>query len=370
MLGDNPASPIWRAERGGIVPGPIIAVVGDANAQRTFSPPMKDPAMAKLAARELGRELARKGARLLVYGGPFIESDVVTGFVEGKPAEDRSILMWYTRNQEPPPFAEEATNPKLFDRRLEKGEDWEVAFYRALTRADGVILIGGSNATMISGQVAIGAQMPILALKEFGGGAARVWETLSAGEDLPNRAEIDLMGHPWRKDDSAAACVAALFAQLRRRQLKATAPGPLTAILSGLLFAAALAIVPFIWGGNALAVWMLFVAPLLAGSAGASIRPMVDRLRGTPGVTVSILGALVLGLVAGGMAGVLFVTAQLTADPTLTGAQLIPYAQRSIPFAVAVGFIAGLTSDAVFGKLLGLEAVATRGMPGVEAQRR
>lgn len=76
--------------------------------------------MAKLAARELGRELAKKGARLLVYGGPFIEADVVSGFVEGKPPEDRSILMWYTTDQEPPPFAEEKTHPKLFERRPEK----------------------------------------------------------------------------------------------------------------------------------------------------------------------------------------------------------------------------------------------------------
>jgi hypothetical protein len=278
--------------------------------------------------------------------------------------------MWYTKDQEPPPFAEEATHPKLFDRRAERGADWEVAFYRALTRADGVILIGGDNAVKISGQVAIGSHMPILALPEFGGGAARVWDTLSAGEDLPSRAEIDLMARPWISGDSPAACVEALFAQQRRRHLKATAPGPLSAVLSGLLFAAALAIIPFIWGGNALPVWMLFVAPLLAGSAGASIRPMVDRIRGNQGVAVSVLATLVLGLVAGGMAGVLFVTAQLTADPKLTGAELIPYAQRSIPFAVAVGFIAGLTSDLVFGKLLGLEAVANRGLPGVEPQRR
>jgi hypothetical protein len=72
----------------------------------------------------------------------------------------------------------------------------------------------------------------------------------------------------------------------------------------------------------------------------------------------------VLGLVAGGIAGVLFVTAQLTADPQLTAnaQNIIPYAQRSIPFAVGVGFVAGLTSDAVFGKLLGLEVVRTSGI--------
>ena len=78
----------------------------------------------------------------------------------------------------------------------------------------------------------------------------------------------------------------------------------------------------------------------------------------------ALLATLVLGLVAGGIAGVLFVTAQLTADPQLASSaeSIKPYAIRSIPFAVGVGFIAGLTSDAVFGKLLGLEAIRSSGI--------
>jgi hypothetical protein len=115
---------------------------------------------------------------------------------------------------------------------------------------------------------------------------------------------------------------------------------------------------------------MLFFAPLLAGGAGSAIRPMVDRLRGTEAMAPTLLAAIVLGLVAGGIAGVLFVTAQLTADPQLTAdAQTItPYAQRSIPFAMAVGFVAGLTSDAVFGKLLGLEVIRTTGIASTAAR--
>src|SRR6516162_5200346 len=127
--------------------GPLIAIVGDANPTRTFTPVMKDPSKAKKAAEELGTELAQRGARLLVYGGPFVEADVVRGFVAGKPSKDHSILMWYTKDQDPPPFPEEKTYPKQFERRQERGADWEIAFYRSITRADGVILIGGANAT-------------------------------------------------------------------------------------------------------------------------------------------------------------------------------------------------------------------------------
>lgn len=47
---------------------PLIAIVGDTSPERTFSPPMKDPVKAKRAAEELGKELAKRGAKLLVYG--------------------------------------------------------------------------------------------------------------------------------------------------------------------------------------------------------------------------------------------------------------------------------------------------------------
>jgi len=341
--------------------GPLFAVVGDADPARQFDPIMKDPAKARKAAEDLGGEIARRGARLLVYGGPFIEADVVRGFVAGPPKEDRSILMWYTKNQEPPPFPEEQTHPKLFERRAEGGADWEVAFYRSITRADGLILIGGGNATKISGQVAIGAHMPIVALPEFGGAAATVWETLSAGEDLPNRADINLMAGPWTVQ-SSAALIDSMYGQRSRRRLAEGAPSSLLSVLAVVFFFAAISIVPYIWGRNSLAAWMLFIAPTLAGGAGSAIRPIIDRARGTFGVTQAVLATVVLGVIAGGISGLLFVTAQLSGNPNT--ADLLAYAQRSIPFAVAVGFVAGLTSEAVFSKLVALDVVRPTGIGG------
>ena len=73
----------------------------------------------------------------------------------------------------------------------------------------------------------------------------------------------------------------------------------------------------------------------------------------TQAAPLPFIVTLVIGLVAGGVAGLLFITAQLTADPLLiSGTKAVEYAQRSIPYAVAIGFIAGLTSDVVFGKLV------------------
>src|ERR1035438_322676 len=119
---------------------PLIAIVGDLNPNRPFVPKMDDPAKAKQAAEQIGAELARTGARLLVYGGPFLEADVVRGFVSANPKTDRCILMWYSQEQEPPQFPDEQNHGNLFERRIERGAEWEIAFYRSVTRADCVIL--------------------------------------------------------------------------------------------------------------------------------------------------------------------------------------------------------------------------------------
>src|SRR5262249_17937613 len=129
--------------------GPLIAIVGDANPTRTFNPPMNDPAKAKRAAEEIGAEFAQRGARLLVYGGPFLEADVVRGFVAGKPNKDHVIVKCYSEDQKPPLFVEEVTHNRLFEPQAGKGAEWEIAFYRSITRACGFVNIRGANATTI-----------------------------------------------------------------------------------------------------------------------------------------------------------------------------------------------------------------------------
>jgi type IV secretory pathway TrbD component len=338
-----------------------IAIVGDLNPARTLDPLATD-ANGKKAAAQLGAELAKQEMQLLVYGGPFLESDVVKAYVAANPKHDNCITMWYTGGNEPAPFPEEKAHPRLFKRTVEQGIDWEVAFYRSLTKADGIILMGGGQATHISGQVAIGSRMSIIALKQFGGGAAKVWQTLSAGEYLASRDEIALMAKPWT-DGSAAECVKALSDQHSRKLLAGTKPRTSLAIVVGLLFIIGLALTSWIFGGKQVSVWMLFIVPMILGGAGAGIRQMIDRLRGADVQAQATLVTLVLGLAAGGIAGILFVTAQMTASPNLKSiADLAAYAQRSIPWALTVGFVAGLTSDAVFTKLLGLDVTRTSGI--------
>ncbi len=342
---------------------PLIAIVGDVSANRQFDPPLPDPVKAREAAMQLGAELARRNARLLVYGGPFLESDVVSGYVAAKPKTDRCIVMWYSKGETPKDFPEWATHKKLFERRIEDGADWETAFYRSITSADGILLMGGGNATKVTGLIAIGSRMPILALSDFGGGAAKVWSALLAGSDMATRDEISTMAQPWT-DVSARNCVAALLSQIERRRTAVSALNPALMAWSGALFVLALASVAFVWGAGAWQVWMLFLAPLLAGGAGSTIRPVADHVRGNTAAAPPILATVVIGLIAGGIAGLLFITAQLTGDPKLAenAGQVAAYATHAIPYAAAVGFVAGLTSDSVFSKLLGMNVVRTAGV--------
>ena len=82
-----------------------------------------------------------------------------------------------------------------------------------------------------------------------------------------------------------------------------------------------------------------------------------------------------LGGVAGAVAGMLFITAQLVAvSPEVQPAVWAKQAGRLVPFAVLIGFVAGMTLDAVFRKLGGVDVVRTDMLEGglgrVQGQQR
>jgi hypothetical protein len=68
------------AKKANVMSNPLIAVVGDITPDRKLDLPLQDPEKAKAAAEQPGAELAHKGVRLLVYGGPFPERDIARGF--------------------------------------------------------------------------------------------------------------------------------------------------------------------------------------------------------------------------------------------------------------------------------------------------
>lgn len=358
--------------------GPLIAVVGCASDARKDELKLQNPEQARKAAMELGRELAKAGCRILVYSScpEFIEFEVVSGFVSGKPTSPGLIQVRYPLSRPQPPFPDQSGNEDLFDWRPDRSADWEVAFYRSLEEVDGMVLIGGGGSTLIGGLVAMGRRVPMLALASFGGAGAKVWESLSVERDLATREDISVMARPKWTSTSATECIQLLLAQRQRlererevrrlQELRQTGAVKRQALVAMLLFLLAIAAVPLAWGEASISyrllLWLLFVSPLLGGVSGATSRMVFDWRQGTvPHTPQSAWITAALGLVAGGVSGLLFISAQLSAlpaDSTDVAAKLQQaQASRLVPFALAIGFTAGLTLDAVFRKLTGMDVV-------------
>ena len=349
---------------------PIIAIVGNVSTH----------ANTEAAAVDLGRELAKAGFRILVYSSEpiFLEAPVVRGYVSSQSARPKSIQVRYPLRGDKPAFPEQLTHAQLFDFRPDHGPDWEVSFYRSLNEVDGFLMVGGGYSTMIAGLVALGHRTAMVALASFDGEASKIWGTLTPGRDLPTADEISLMARPDWSVELAADYVKALRDQLTRQrdelrhrateELRAETSITRHAAWALVLFLLAVLCVPLAWGQELslnIAIWLLFLSPLLAGVAGSTIRLVFDLRQGVvPLSRQSALTTAALGLVAGGVAGLLFITAQIT---TVGEAVSSRQASRLVPFGVIVGFIAGLTLDAVFRKLIATDVIE---VSAVETKKR
>jgi hypothetical protein len=349
---------------------PLIAIVGSVDETRQYDPPLRDPDGARKAAEALGTSLADGGYQLMVYSAEqgFIERDFVRGFVKSKKATDGSIFVLFPSGSPGAAnFPERSKHERLFNVRQDTSSDWEIAFYRSLAQADGVVLVGGGRSTLIMGVLALTYRIPILTLAAYGGNAEKVWKSLAANRDLLAEDEIPDMAKSWSQD-VVRKWMQSLEAQFRAKRAKRdesrgqsqTRP----ALVSLVLLCLWVLTLPlgrwFLSPGNgtsgghvtAFSI-LLFVAPLLSGASGATIRMLRPE-----GGNVT-LRATVLGVGAGAVASVLYVLGQLVGNPS-------PYNFVILAFSVAFGFIAGFTADSVFKKLEGMEALRTE----VLAQRK
>jgi membrane protease YdiL (CAAX protease family) len=91
---------------------------------------------------------------------------------------------------------------------------------------------------------------------------------------------------------------------------------------------------------------------------------VVDWAQGSNlGKVHSLLSNAALGLVAGGIAAILFILAQFVSNPADINLNIqTQQTKRLVPFAISVGFIAGLTLEAVFRKLRTMDVVRTEGL--------
>lgn len=361
---------------------PKIAIIGSADPTRNvtrenptpdfpYEPPVNTE-LARQMANLIGAEIARRGCRLLVYDSDnkFIEGEAVSGFLKAAKGTPGSIVVRQPQTREPKLFPEEATQPELFERRVDTTDQWEVSFYRSIADdADGVVLIGGASSVLIAGQVAIGARVPLVALEKSGGAASSVWRSLRPEVDLPTLDEHARMAHGLTPE-AVGRWVSAVLDQRGRRfrvetkEIRSHALIAIAMFVFALVLAFAGHLFPLAQLG--LPLWLLLFSTLLGGGSGAAIRMVFERRYGVgPLVTPSIMVTLGLGMISGGLAGLLYIVSQ-PGDVILTQNSAL----RLISIVTVVAVVAGLTAETVFRKLLGVDVVRTQALAAQESTSR
>ncbi|MFF4227747.1 hypothetical protein [Streptomyces sp. NPDC001820] len=307
------------------------------------------------ACAEIGRALADSAVDLVVYSSEaqFVEDMVVAGYLSHSDVMPGSIHVRppYGDGEMDFPMLEE--RPEVFDVHYESGDDWEISFYRSLREVHGVVLIGGGRSTLITGMICLAFGIPVYALACFGGASRRVWDIMNRVTNYATEDEISTMGAEWGHG-AASRLVELLLAQQERRNEKErqetrsrrrTSWNSAFGITVGLLLLClGLGMIPLTYAVNANApinLTGLIVGALATGTSGAITRNAFDR--GDQWARTAALG-----MSAGAVAFLLFVSAQLAASPEiLTGEG----ARRLLFFVLTVGFVSGFTFDAVYGRL-------------------
>ena len=153
---------------------PIIAIVGSIREGTVDEGREED---ARKACEELGKKLAEKGFRIVVYSSDsqFIEPYIVKGYVASQKAEKNSILCYHPQWQKID-FPEMKENSSLFKEKADPNKDWEISYYKSLAEVDGALILGGGYSTLITGHILLSRQLPIVSIAQFGGKAKEIWK--------------------------------------------------------------------------------------------------------------------------------------------------------------------------------------------------
>jgi hypothetical protein len=336
---------------------PFVAVVGGF-----YQTDLATAAAAKAAGREIGEALAKARFGLVVYRSDdkSLEPHVVSGYSAALTDGAGAIRVRYAESQRGQvKFNEQTARPELFaPPRLFPGQDWEAPFYRSLAEeegVDGVLLVGGGTATLIAGQIALARRLPILAVDEFGGSAAKIWNQL---------AQVSPEKHPAWGTRPVGAFVEQLKSECteaaarrkearRREQVFATittqrqqtgyATGAFLLLLAtlffGMVYTPLVAAYPLI----------MFIGLIAAGATGALVRLVLWGPRENDPQT-----SLLLGSVAGFVVGLAYLIPQWVGAPgvlapkadTVSATDKIQFAS-----AILVAISAGVGFDTVFSRL-------------------
>ena len=377
--------------------GKRIAIIGSCDPNRAEELELNPKTLndAKQAGEDIGFALAENGYTIDVYSSDehMFEVDVVRGFAKSSKAQPKSIRVFFSTNQEPPTFAEQAEHFDLFDPEPERAtmDEWEVSFYSSIAKVDGVILLGGGSSTLIAGLVALGHQKPVLTLGMFGGAAFKVWKVLGINDKyIPEfliRNDWDDMSFSrmWSKD-VATQLVQGLNRQFAAHQKKVddtlnirqqeiedakqsirlefnnSAERKRKARLYTILAVPMFISIFVLWGYSqsleTISVprmySILIFSALASGVVGSSMRVVFNRFLGITDIVIpDLLESVFVGLVSGGLAAGMFVTAQTNALNTLdlTSAELARQLKPLVFNVALIGIVGGVGIETVWNNL-------------------
>ncbi len=316
----------------------------------------------KRQEKAIGAELAKAGFGLVVYfsNDASLEPHVVSGYATALADGTGSIRVRYAESQRGQiKFAEETEHQYLFEHRLFPGQDWEVPFYRSLAEKDGVdavVLLGGATSTLIAGQIAVARRLPILAVDEFGGSAAKIWNQLAQASPDSNypswgKRSVAKFVEQLKQECTALAAQRREISQreqmlteiVAQRKKVSHAAGAFVLLLASLFFG-------MVYTPNPTGYpFLIFAGLITAGATGALIRAVLWGPAESDPRT-----SLLLGSVAGFVVGLAYLIPQWVGAPGILSPKAeVVSATDKIQFvsAVLVAISAGVGFDTVFSRL-------------------
>jgi len=356
---------------------PIIAVVGSASHrlanENTYDPEITNIPGACAAARLVGEQIAKKGWHLQVYSlhKDYIESEIVEGYAQATVDEGikRLVYIDFPTGPDCPPNPIEEGRKRYnieFKGNASTFDKWEVSFYRGLSRASAVVLVGGGKSTLSTGLLALTRKIPLFSVASYGGSARIVWQAIELETDLPTTEHKNAMGMSIRDADRAAHCVFILEEQMtalkESEKERARSAQKQRGTYFTIVGAIALVFTMFCalhWlGGIHLLppVFALMGAAVGGGITGAAMlgllggrSTVVDVPEDTPVGTTMLFGAAV-----GFVAGLLFILGQTLTLPDAANQDLVEKEAQllnMIPFVSIISFVAGMTWNTYVARL-------------------
>lgn len=303
----------------------------------------QDPPSEELfeAASQVGLELIRKGHTILI--GTDTHSTVDYHIFKGAKEHTgkTSNIEIHRPDDGTVPFAEEFKIPESeisFTRYPPLG--WKVTHIEVMDTADAVLIMGSSEAVVITAVAASKLGKPVIPVGSFGGGAKTVWSYASGKRDRfyqggLNNVDIDRLAEPWRGKVSAEHVVTSLekvreAVEQARKDLarRATPPIILWTILA-LMFAGMGGWVYSLAKGQTLTffgrhigfIGLVFVVVCFAGLWGSAMKSVLDLRSGHKLTNQDVLLDIVSGLGAGVISAILYLVLELAVTGKISNSQ-------------------------------------------------